>query len=62
MPVADRMDEQQLTIVQTVHVAHSTDEITEAGKRVGTVVVVAGDTDPCLFQREAGAYMTSEPR
>ena len=56
------MDEQQLTIVQAVHVAHSTDEITEAGKRVETVVVVAGDTDPCLFQREAGAHMTSEPR
>ena len=47
------MNEQQLTVCQARHVVHPTDDIAEAGEGMGTVMIVARDADPRLFQRQA---------
>jgi hypothetical protein len=49
MPVAGRMNKQQITVGQPDRTTRPANKITEAGKRIGTVVVVTGDSDSGLL-------------
>ena len=54
MPITSRENQQQIIVGHPLNSARPTDEIADSGERIGTVMVIAYDTDPGLVQRQPG--------